>query len=333
MSANVETAVYANTPAWHGEGLVLDTNGEKGLTIETALPASGLDWEVEKVPVYTLIDGKPVQVKDRWGVERTTDQKCFGVVGNTWEPVQNAEGFAIIDDILHMAGQEHPTWIEAAGALNGGKKVWVLAHVDTGLQIAGEKYNSYILFTNGHDGRASVTAAMMDMRVVCSNTLAIGLYEAIESGRIVRVRHTTTAGDRIKEAADILNLRNVQLEQLAQQGEWLVEQEMSDDAFAKFLESLMPIKEEGTPAATMTGKRREAVANLYFDAPTCAPLKGTRWGAFQAAIEYADYGREFKSGDSHLKAQFGINQPNDIKTSALTILKDKRLRPLADIVG
>ena len=64
MPANVETAAFANQPAWHREGVVLDTNGEKGLTIGVALKESGLDWEVAKVPVY----GAPSYKKDENGL-------------------------------------------------------------------------------------------------------------------------------------------------------------------------------------------------------------------------------------------------------------------------
>lgn len=333
MPANVETAVYANTPAWHREGVVIDTDGKKGMTIEEALPASGLDWEVEKVPAYAMWNKEPVKIEGRYAVQRTTDGKVFGTVGATWEPIQNLEGFQLVDDLVKLAGGEDtPCWIESAMALDGGKKVVVMCHLDMGLQIAGEDYRSYLSFMNGHDGRTSVSALAHDERVVCSNTQGIAIGEAEKSGHIVRVRHTVNASERIKVAIGILGMRNKAMEELAKQGEWLVEQEMSDTHFEKFLESLMPIEKPGTPAATMIKDRRDIVSDLYHTSPTNAPLKGTRWGAYQSVVEYADYKREFKNEDTAIKAQIGLT-PQPLKTGAFMILKDKRLRTLDKITA
>lgn len=326
MPAEIDTAVYANTPAWHREGIVLDTDGEKGLTIEVALPASGLDWEVEKVPAYALIDGKPVVIPGRYAVVRGDTKQVFrGAPGETWEPFQNHAGFKVVDDLIAQAhGEGHKTWIEAAGSLGQGEKVWVLAHIDTGLQIAGESYQEFILFTNGHDGRTSVTAATTNVRVVCKNTLTFALQG---NPRVVRVRHTNRAADRIKEAAQILGMRNKYTEQLAIQGEFLAEQSVDEAQFEDFLKSLLPITADDTPAATMTKDRRSDIRKVYMGAPNLDPIRGTRWGVLQAVTEYSDYATGRKTDEAQLKAQWGIN-PTPIKDEAFTILKDPKMAPI-----
>lgn len=336
MSANVETAAYANTPAWHKEGVVIDTDGAKGMTVEQALVESGLDWEVTKVPLFTYAslteddapEGEPMEVAGRFGVQRQTDKKILGTVGGTWKPVQNTEGFQLVDDIVNMA--DGKTWIESAMALDGGKKVVVMVHIESDWQIAGEAYNQYLAFVNGHDGRTSVTAMTHDMRIVCSNTLDWAYGEAKETGRIVRVRHTAKATDRIKEAAHILGMRDKRSEELAKQGEWLVEQEISDAEFNGFLEALLPIDENAneTPAATMRKNRREDVAGVYFNAKNLDPIRGTRWGALQAVAEYSDHGREFKTEDTMIKAQLGMAQASPLKSNAIAILSNKKIKPL-----
>jgi phage/plasmid-like protein (TIGR03299 family) len=312
MAANVETAAYANTAAWHREGVVLDTDGKKGMTVEQALKESGLNWQVEKVPVYADFNGTQVEVQDRFGVQRMSDGSVLGVVGNSWQPVQNHEGFELIQDFMG----ETEAYIEAAGALDGGRKVWVLAHMATEMQIAGEDIWQYVLFTNGHDGRTSVTAAMTDIRVVCQNTLTWALDDAT---RIHRVRHTSRATERLAEARTILGIRDLRSEELAKQGEWLVKQEMSDAQFNTFLEELMPITEEQDlkPAGTMTRKRRDEVREVYQTADNLNNIRGTRWGALNAVVEARDYGREFKNGETMLKAQIG---DDTIKSRASFIL-------------
>jgi phage/plasmid-like protein (TIGR03299 family) len=352
MPANVETAVYSNEPAWHREGIVLDSNGNKGLTIEQALPASGLDWGVDKTPTLgfglalkdlndpkklkaAIEAGRTISLTDlvinpeRFNVQRDSDGKLLGNVGATWDPMNPAPAFAVVDDLITEAGGK--TWIEAAGALDGGRKIWIMVHLDNGLQIAGEKYASYLTIVTGFDGRTSTMVFCHDERIVCANTLAIGLNQAKHSDRIIRVRHTKNAADRIKEARHVLEVRNKRAEELARQGEWLVEQSMDDGDFATFLESLMPIKaESGTPAHTMQTDRRGIVARTYFEADNLKPIRGTRWGALQAVIEYADHKRPFKTDETQLKAQFGMTiQSIKIKDDAFSILKTPDLAPIA----
>lgn len=338
MSANVETAVFANTPAWHREGNVLDTDGSLGLTVPVALDKSGLNWTVRKVPVYAASEyttegkleaagtaGLGMKVPGKFGVERNTDKRILGVVGTSWQPVQNHEGFELIEDFM----QGDTAYIEAAGSLDGGSKVWILAHMAEDMQIAGEDVYRYVLFTNGHDGRTSVTAAMTDIRVVCQNTLSWALGTA---KRIHRVRHTTKATKRLAEAKTILGLRDLYSEELAKQGEWLVNKEMSDRQFENFLERLMPIKEEdeekGTPAATMIRSRRDEVRQVYKGADNLNDIRGTRWGALNAVVEYSDYAREFKSDDTQVKAQFGlVAQPiKDVAAAILTVDAPKGIK-------
>lgn len=331
MSANVETAVYNREPAWHREGVVLDPGGDLGLSVPVALDKSGLDWRVRKVPIfaasnYTEDDNGHIHttpkaklgnvISDRFGVQRESDDKILGVVGSTWQPVQNHEGFELIEDFM----QGDTAYIEAAGALDGGRKVWILAHMAEDMQIAGEDIYRYVLFTNGHDGRTSVTAATCNTRVVCQNTLTMALRE---TQRIVRVRHTTKATKRLAEAKKVLNIVDKNAIELAKQGEWLVEQEMSDKQFDKFLERLMPVPEEqeGKPAETMICQRQSDVRAIYRGTDDLNDIRGTRWGAFNAVVDYADHHRKFRDDNTRVKAQFGITA-TPIKDKAFALLTD-----------
>lgn len=349
MPANVETAAYANTPAWHQEGEVLDTDGALGIDYLTALEKSGLDWEVAKVPDFAPVlnagpavmaaikDGTEIPAgaiqlnEDRYNVQRLTDGKILGNVGATWQPIQNHEGFEILADVMNITTQE--MFIEAAGALDGGRVVWILAHLAEDMQIAGEDIAQYLLFANGHHGRLAIVAQGTNVRVVCKNTLDYSIGKAKNLKRVgdmyvgprqVRVRHTVNAGQRIKQAQQILGIRDKSAEALAIQGEWLADQSMSDAQFDKYLEKLMPFPDDGkekSPARTMIQKRRDMLEVVYQGAENLKPIRGTRWGALQATTEYADYHREFKDSNSQLKASWGFTNSGQIlKDNALQLL-------------
>ena len=315
------SAAFANIPAWHNFGTVVDTDGQKGMTLEQALPLAGLDFTVQKVPIFGP-QGQPVA--RRYGVQREDTGEILGVVGETWQPVQNLEGLSILNDLISLATDQegYKLWIESAFALDEGRKVCVLVNIDEDWQIAGENYKSYLLISNGHDGQLAVSAAVVDMRVVCANTLNYALFtEGKETGRVVRVRHTSTAAARLRTASDVLKLRNLRKEELAKQGEWLVDQTMSDSDFAEFLENLMPISTEQSDKAggTKIRDRRAEVSRLFFDAPNLEPIRGTKWSALQAVVEYADHSRSFQTQETQAKAQLGFTA-TPIKDRALELL-------------
>lgn len=127
MAANVESMFYVRETPWHGLG----TRVNEALNSEEALTAAGLDWNVIQEPIYTeteeLIEGYKANVRD-------TDRQVLGVVTDRYKIVQNQEAFAFTDELLGEGVR-----YETAGSLQGGRKVWLLAHLPHEYIISGER--------------------------------------------------------------------------------------------------------------------------------------------------------------------------------------------------
>lgn len=148
MSAEVETMFYLRKEPWHGLGTqVMEAPNSK-----EALKLAGLDWKVVQEPLITgagdMVDGYKANV-------RNTDNRVLGVVGDRYRIVQNEEAFAFTDDLLGYGVR-----YETAGSLQGGKKVWMLAHMPQEYIIVGEHISPYLLFSNSHDGSGAVKVAI-----------------------------------------------------------------------------------------------------------------------------------------------------------------------------
>lgn len=327
----------ANQPIWSIEGHHFNEKGSGAKSVQSALKESGMDWTVRTVPIFGAAnyveDDKGLlvergielgeRISDKHGVQRESDGRLLGVVGNSWTPVQNKEGFALVDDFLKVGGAH----IESMGEIDGGRKVWMQVRMDEDMFIAGEQIATYVLFLNGHDGRTSVMASMLDVRFFCMNCL-----DFVKKHH--RVRHTSKATSRLAEARQILKLRDLRKEELAKQGEWLVSQKMSDKQWDKFLEELMPIPEsqEGKPAETMIKERRNKINGLYTGADNLNNIRGTRWGALNAVIEYSDHGRNFRDDNTQLKNQLGLTA-NSLKSRAAGALLESAPKRVAMAVA
>ena len=117
MAANVESMFYVRETTWHGLG----TKVQEAQRLEDALIMSGLDWKVVQESIYTpqdeLIEGYKANVRD-------VDRKVLGVVTDRYKVIQNEEAFAFTDELLGEGVR-----YENAGSLQGGRRVWLLAHM------------------------------------------------------------------------------------------------------------------------------------------------------------------------------------------------------------
>src|SRR5690606_23869429 len=93
---------------------------------------------------------------------------------------------------------------ETAGALDEGRKVFILVRIGEDFLIAGsDAVTPYALVTNSHDGSSGLGVKLVSTRVVCENTMNIALRE---KGERIGIRHTASAEANIESAAKALGL-------------------------------------------------------------------------------------------------------------------------------
>ena len=115
---HVETMFDARRTPWDGLG-----KGIAGaVTSRDAIRLAGLDWNV--VPTDIISEATGLKIPGYKANVRDIDNKTLGIVTERYKIVQNEEAFAFTDELLG----EGVTY-ETAGALQSGKKVWMLARL------------------------------------------------------------------------------------------------------------------------------------------------------------------------------------------------------------
>ena len=228
MTANVESMFYVRTAPWHGLG----TKVQEAPSSERALALAGLDWKVVQEEIYTpqqeLVEGYKANVRD-------SDRKVLGVVTDRYKIIQNEEAFAFTDELLGEGVR-----YETAGSLQGGKRVWMLAHMPHEYIISGERISPYLLFSNTHDGSGAVKVALTPIRVVCQNTLNLALANASRCWSMI---HTGNIQNKLQEARDTLFMAQKYMDGLGKEFETLRSKTMSDKQVLDYIEMLLPIEE------------------------------------------------------------------------------------------
>lgn len=275
MAANIETMFYVRETPWHGLGTRVIT----APTSKEALELAGLDWQVVQEPIYTeteeLIEGYKANVRD-------SDRRVLGVVTDRYKVIQNEEAFAFTDELLGEGVR-----YETAGSLQGGKKVWLLAHMPHEYIISGERISPYLVYSNTHDGSGAIKVALTPIRVVCNNTLNLALNTAKRSWSMI---HTGDIKEKMQEAKNTLFMAEKYMDALGKEFEALRMISMTDAEVMEFIEELLPVDESATSQQIRNIKRlQEDMKIRYFEAPDLVGLGKNAYRFVNAVSDFATH--------------------------------------------
>lgn len=275
MSANVENMFYVRKAQWHGLG----TRVNEAPASKEALRIAGLDWRVLQEPIYT---GTDERVEGYKANIRDSDRKVLGVVTDRYKVIQNEEAFAFTDELLGEGVR-----YETAGSLQGGRKVWLLAHMPHEYIITGERISPYLLFSNTHDGSGAIRVALTPIRVVCQNTLNLALSTAKRSWSMI---HTGDVHQKIDEAKDTLFRAEKYMDELGKEVEALQTKKLTDKKVMDYIEILLPVEDGSTPQQVRNMKRlQDDLKVRYFDAPDLQDTGKNAYRFINAVSDFATH--------------------------------------------
>ena len=278
-----------NMTPWHGLGTVVS-----GLmTAQSALELAHLDWQVITLPVTVGGIQLPFPTeensKDCWqGICRSDTGACLGVMRGQYQTIQNSEAFNFFDNLIGQGAAVYDT----AGALRGGKQVWLLAKLDGSIRINGDEFKQYALMLTSHDGSYALQVQFVTERVVCANTLSIALSGATNT---CKVRHTRNWRDGEAEAARVLGLGSHYFKTIQAALDGLNDRLLTPDQMAELSKLLLPAKDEGEKNTRLNNIRSE-ISTLF---QTGQGNHGqTRWDALQAVTDYTAHAMTLRGENS-----------------------------------
>lgn len=328
MSHNLDTNagstsfVSARTDAWHHLGTVLPDT----FTAEEAMKHGLLgDWNIRKVPLHAHpAPGIEILVPDRFAVVRDNpvieDQiDVLGDVGKAYHIIQNEELSGLLNALVDESGAH----FETAGALDGGRKVFVTMKMPGHIKIGGvDKVDNYIAAMTSHDGSSATAIMVTPIRIVCQNTLNLAFAQATNQ---FRVRHTVGAPKILKQQArDALDFTFGYLEGFQAEAEMLINTTLTQAKFEAIIEKeVFPIpKEASLGAQTRTQNKIDQVAELFSDSFTQDGVRETAWAGLNALTEWYDHFSPVRGGvgtETAVRSRKALLDPG-FKDSALKLM-------------
>lgn len=303
MAAAVESMAYVGAVPWHGLGNLVDEN----IGLEEFQKEAGLDWEVQKTPVMFAGPCVPGAnnglhtFKDKFVLNRTTDNKPFAVVSGRYKPVQPKEIFEFFRDLLAM----HNMKMHTAGSLKDGGRIWCLAQTgDVHKVLGNDRVDGYLLLSTSYDLTLSTLAQFTSVRVVCNNTLQQAL--ANSTGRVTIPHVKEFNADDIKGQ---LGIGREQWQAFTTALDLLAKIKLDEAHASKLVDKIFAIPED--PEKRMVDPNRLHAANVAdmfkFDNAKGAEMAGrTAWGLLNCVTEYVDHHKRARSQSNRIdSAWFG----------------------------
>jgi phage/plasmid-like protein (TIGR03299 family) len=300
--------------AWHNLGQII----EDYPTSAEAIINAGLNYTVEKRPLFTYDSENSkgesdliipeIEVPKYYATVRTDTDEVLGVVGKDYNVIQNIEAFSFFDAIV---GGKDGILYETAGALGKGERIFITAKLPGYIRVGrNDLIEQYIFLTTSHDGLGSITAAFSPVRIVCANTLNAAMKNCSNS---VKIRHTTNAQERLKQAHNLMGLTNHLATELEEIFNHWARVRIMDCAVKKLVQMAMKPSQEVLQIIRNDKERQfsttfnniiDNVMEYALSSPTQQELttKGTLFGAYNAVTGYFQNVRNYKDEEIKFKS-------------------------------
>src|SRR5262245_21763323 len=334
MPANLDSGMFVREPAWHGEGLVV---GDYPQNWDEARKLAGLDWEPVREPIFRrvpLLDRTghpvidPITDEPMYEYETVNGHELLGrsdrtdvtldVCQSSYRIIPNATMGELID-VFAGSGAK----INTAGSLYDGRKVWALVELDIAIKVAKDPSETlaYLALLNSHDGSSALQAIPTNVRVVCANTWHGAELDGARTGHAYSFRHTKNWRDRIDEAKKVINFGKHKTQLMIDELNALADIKVTARQREIFVCDFVPM-----PAAEIVSERvvnniepaRQAVRDILAS-PTCDGIDNTVYGLVQAAGEYLDHVRAYRSPDSYVNRTLLTVEPLKLRAKKLAL--------------
>lgn len=308
--------VLTRNRAWHGLGTIV----ENAPTPAEALVLAGLNWPVTLHEMSVQVNGVTVPITTHRASMR--GDQVLGVVGDNYQPVQNAE----LAEFAYAIGAGREVKVETAGSIQGGAKVWFLLQGEAFAPIGEDLMWPYLLLSNAHNGTAALRATATSVRAVCSNTLHQVIPRGQDDGDYREnswsARHTGRIMDRVAEARASIQKFLASTATFKENCEELAQVQINHEQMRTYFDRVWedlffvpPTNPTDAKQVRELGKYQTAAASFVRRFDDGRPLAGaTMWNAFNAFSGLIQHDMKARGSDDARRVEnrvtsnlFGLN--------------------------
>lgn len=344
MSDYFESGFSVREPMWHGKGYIPDDYPESW---EQAREWADLTWEPIEAPAFGFrgtredgsatfdpadaVDGMYVPESNKKRIIRSDTGATLGHVGGTAASGdKESTGYALINHV--ELGQIMEALLDTTEAvkyettivMHGGAQIAVLAYLDEPITLPGDNSPTFpfLAVTTRHDGAGAAKALPTSIKIVCANTCSAAEAEGERNNTVFTFTHSKGWRDRVEEAKATIHGLRTEFNRYAEVAESLLGIKVTPEQREQFVTAFIPAPPEGLVTdrvMTNVNQARDAIRTILAS-PTSDGIGDSAWGLVQAAGEYLDHYRSYRSLDSYYKRQ--LLRPEPLKGKAVALVRE-----------
>lgn len=270
------TATNTRVNTWNNIGVSMNET-----KLEDVLKNAHLDYTVSTTPVFTEFNGEKILYPNKVMTVRD-DGHPYGIVSERYVPMQNKDAFDFINYI-----DDDITFVKAGETKTG--LIYMIGELHE-MDILGDKFKTYAIFQNSHNGRYQLAMSICPLRIVCQNQFNLSFKE---SNSTVLIRHTTNMYRKVELAADTLNSISHYMKVFNEKAQLFASQKISETNITKFLNFMFPT-DDSMSQKTIDKVEEEKMKYLKaYNADDNANFKGSAWGLINGLTDYITH-QEYK---------------------------------------
>jgi len=279
-------------------------------TTREILEQNGLNWKVEKLPLYYKNEYDGNEYTNYYGIVREDTGEVFTTCKEGYTPTQNE---TIIDTMQEIAGENDLEIIKAIPINEGRKIVIQMQRPDNTFSIGKEPTKQFIYAINGHDGSSSLKFGFMNEVLFCQNQFAWMSNSALSG-----YKHTESIQDKVKQLPSIINFAD-QEEKIFD-----LQQFSMHNATADLMNDLVDY-------LTNTDKLAEEIPtrtrNIRSDLESCIVsevnrIGSTKWGLFNGVTRYTTHQKSSPKREYGQQESILIGSSSKMNEKAFNFIKN-----------
>lgn len=285
----MQTIIEDRTTTWSAIGKDVSECRD----MECVLARSGLDYTVEKQPIYRVINGEYIPVPNRFLTVRSGDEHGYDVVSDRYEVIQNRDAF---DFVNYMGGDLE--FLKAGETYSG--MVYIIAKLPD-VNILGDQFTPNVIFRNGFGGNIKITAAICPLRIVCQNQFNIAFKNTRNA---ITIKHTRNADVKLQEARDVLKMCADYMAELNTMAEHYAGIKLTQKELDYLLDKMFPM-DYSLPDYKIDRlyEARWAFKDAY-NAEDNQNFKGTAWGLINAYTDFITHKEPYRNTKTKDEGKF-----------------------------
>lgn len=277
----------------------------------------------------------PTVVNTGWqAIKRNDNGHLLHVSKTSFEIIRNREAAEFLmmmldhasdlseDEQTVMFGEDGIKFETGMVLKNGGMVVFCVS-MDVENTVPGDTsgYRAFSSIHNYHDGSGALKAQNTSWRVECANTANAAEMEGESTGRTYSWRHSKNIRENIEAGLDALKNGRQETQRWLEYGAECINIPVDDGQFEEWLDAFVP----EDPLASKRAKNnvmdtRQSIRSLYYTSRTTDSIRGTAWGVINAAGEYLDHKRRYRTPETYVART--MLKSEDGKHKAMTLIAD-----------